>query len=123
MKQTNTLKRLNAVLTLGYNVCATTIRKVLDAHGIVPDPEHRKRGDWMQFIETQQYVAAATDFATVEVLTGHGLIWEHLLFFMDSGSREVRFGGIIHSPTATGQRRSPGTCVICGTASCSARNI
>jgi len=83
---------------LGYNVCATTIRKVLDAHGIVPDPERRKRGDWMQFIETQQYVAAATDFATVEVLTEHGLVREHLLFFMDIGSREVRLGGIAHNP-------------------------
>jgi|LSQX01.3.fsa_nt_gb transposase InsO family protein len=83
---------------LGYDVSATTIRKVLDDHGIVPDPERRKRGDWQQFIETQQYVAAATDFATVEVLTEHGLVREHLLFFMDIGSREVRLGGIAHNP-------------------------
>ena len=83
---------------LGYDVSATTIRKVLDAHGIVPDPERRKRGDWRQFIETQQYVAAATDFATVEVLTEHGLVREHLLFFMDIGSREVRLGGITRNP-------------------------
>ena len=83
---------------LGYDVSATTIRKVLNDHGIVPDPERRKRGDWQQFIETQQYVAAATDFATVEVLTEHGLVREHLLFFMDIGSREVRLGGIAHNP-------------------------
>ena len=53
---------------------------------------------WRQFIETQQYVTAATDFATVERVTEHGLIREHLLFFMDIGSREVRLGGIAHSP-------------------------
>ncbi len=83
---------------LGYDVSATTIRKVLGDHGIVPDPERRKRGDWRQFIETQQYVAAATDFATVEVLTEYGLVREHLLFFMDIGSREVRLGGITRNP-------------------------
>ena len=58
----------------------------------------RRSGDWMQFIETQQYVTAATDFATVERVTEHGLVREHLLFFMDIGSREVRLGGIVHSP-------------------------
>lgn len=80
---------------LGYDVSASTVRKILNDRGIVPDPERRKRGDWQQFIETQQYVTAATDFATVERVTEHGLVREHLLFFMDIGSREVRLGGIV----------------------------
>ncbi|MDD3886126.1 MAG: integrase core domain-containing protein, partial [Victivallaceae bacterium] len=83
---------------LGYDVSATTIRKILNDHGIIPDPERRKRGDWQQFIETQQYVTAATDFATVERVTEHELVREHLLFFMDIESREVRLGGIAHNP-------------------------
>ena len=83
---------------LGYDVSATTVRNVLDAHGIVPDPERRRRGDWLQFIETQQYVTAATDFAHVEMATEYGLERRHLLFFMDIGSREVRCGGIVHNP-------------------------
>ena len=83
---------------LGYDVSATTIRKILNDHGIIPDPERRKRGDWQQFIENQQYVTAATDFAMVERVTEHGLIREHLLFFMDIGSREVRLGGITNNP-------------------------
>ena len=58
---------------LGYDVSASTVRNVLDAHGIVPDPERRRRGNWLQFIETQQYVAAATDFAHVELATPYGL--------------------------------------------------
>ena len=78
---------------LGYNVSATTIRHILEANGIVPDPERRLRGDWSQFIETQQYVTASTDFAQVERLTPFGLIRESLLFFMDIGSREVCLGG------------------------------
>ena len=83
---------------LGYDVSATTVRKILNDHGIVPDPERRARGDWQQFITTQQYVTAATDFATVERVTEHGLVREHLLFFMDIGTREVRLGGIAHNP-------------------------
>lgn len=83
---------------LGYNVCATTVRKILDDHGIVPDPERRTRGDWMQFIATHQHVSAATDFTQVEVLTPFGLVRKSVLFFMDIGTREVRCGGICTNP-------------------------
>ena len=83
---------------LGYNVSATTIRHILDDNGIVPDSERRLRGGWAQFIETQQYVTASTDFAQVERLTPFGLVRESLLFVMDIGRREVRLGGIVHAP-------------------------
>ena len=83
---------------LGYNVCASTVRHILNDHGIVPDPEQRLRGDWDQFIETQQYCTASTDFAQVERLTPFGLVRESLLFFMDIGGREVQCGGIVHAP-------------------------
>ena len=53
---------------LGYEVSVSTIRNILEEHGIVPDPERRSRGDWLRFIETQQYLIAATDFAHVELL-------------------------------------------------------
>ena len=65
---------------LGYDVCASTVRNILDAHGIVPDPERRRRGDWLQFIDTQQYVTASTDYITVELVTEYGLDRCHLLF-------------------------------------------
>lgn len=83
---------------LGYDVCSSTVRKILNDRGIIPDPECRTRGDWQQFVETQQYVTVATDFAMVECLTEQGLVREHLLFFMDIGTREVRLGGVAHSP-------------------------
>ena len=83
---------------LKYDVSATTVRHILDDNGIVPDPERRLRGDWDQFIETQQYSTASTDFAQVERLTPFGLVRESLLFFMDIGSREVCLGGIVHKP-------------------------
>ena len=83
---------------LGYDVCASTVKHILSDYGIVPDPERRLRGDWDQFIETQQYSTASTDFAQVERLTPFGLVRESLLFFMDIGNREVRFGGMVHAP-------------------------
>ena len=83
---------------LGYDVSASTVRNILDAHGIIPDPEHKLRGDWKQFIDSQQYVTASVDFAQVEMLTPQGLVRESLLFAMDIGSREVRLGGITHDP-------------------------
>ena len=91
-------ERITGVMKyLGYDVSASTVRNVLDAH-IVPDPECRRRGNWFQFIETQQYIADATDFAHVELATPYGLERRHLLFFMDIGTREVRCGGIVHNP-------------------------
>jgi len=58
----------------------------------------RLRGDWDQFIETQQYCTASTDFAQVEMLTPFGIVRQSLFFFMDIGKREVRFGGMAHNP-------------------------
>ncbi len=83
---------------LGYDVCASTVRNILNAHGIIPDPERRLRGDWLQFIDTQQYLTAATDFAHKEIITPYGLQRESMLFFMDIGGREVRLGGIAYAP-------------------------
>lgn len=85
---------------LGYDVCASTIRNILNAHGIIPDPERRLRGDWSQFIETQQYLTVSTDFAQVEIVTPYGLVRQSLLFFMDIGRREVRLGGVAHNPAS-----------------------
>ena len=77
---------------LGYDVSATTVRNVLDAHGIVPDPERRRRGDWLQFIETQQYVTAATDFAHVEMATEYGLERRQSDIFQSAADSYPRHG-------------------------------
>lgn len=83
---------------LGYDVCASTVRNILNDFGIIPDPERKRTGDWMQFIETQQYLTAATDFAHKEIITPYGLQRESMLFFMDIGGREVRLGGMTVNP-------------------------
>lgn len=86
------------VVYLGYAITASTIRKILNDHGIIPDPEQRRRGDWIRFMDTQQAVTAATDYAQTEIVTPAGLVRYSSLFFEDCGSREVRLGGLTHDP-------------------------
>ncbi len=83
---------------LGYDVCASTVRNILNAHGIVPDPERRTRGDWDRFINTQRDLIAATDGMTVELQTPGGLSRCCVYFFEDIATREVRCGGIAQDP-------------------------
>jgi len=50
-------------------VSASTVKRVLDDYGIVPNPEQKKRIDWERFISSHIDSLAATDFFTVEVMT------------------------------------------------------
>ncbi len=36
---------------LGYDICASTVRNILNDYGIIPDPERKKTGDWLLFID------------------------------------------------------------------------
>ena len=45
--------------------CASTIRNIRDAHGIIPDPERRRRGAWLQF-ESCGFVCVAAIAAVAE---------------------------------------------------------
>ena len=107
---------------LGYNVSATTIRHILEANGIVPDPERRLRGDWAQFIETQQYVTASTDFAQIERLNRMGWSGRVCCFLWTSATGKYAWEVLSIIPAATGRLRLPEICAICGTVSCWVKN-
>lgn len=83
---------------LNYRVSDSTVRKILNDYGIVPDPEKRTRGDWLQFWNTQEAVTAAIDFAQTEIVYPFGLVRYSSFFCMDCCTREVRCGGIAHNP-------------------------
>ncbi len=92
-------KRIASVMTyLEMKVSPSTVKRVLDDHGIVPEPERKKRIDWKRFIDAHKDVLAATDFLTVEVLTPTGLARYMVLFFIHIGNRRVELGGIKESP-------------------------
>lgn len=85
---------------LNYKVSDSTIRKILNDYGIVPNPEKRARGDWLQFWNTQEAVTAAIDFAQTAIVYPFGLVRYRSLFCMDCCTREVCCGGIAHNPNS-----------------------
>jgi len=52
------------MIYLGMKVSASTVKRVLDDYGIVPDPEKKKRIDWERFISSHIDSLSATDFFT-----------------------------------------------------------
>ena len=83
---------------LGFTIGRTTIRRILDDHGIVPDPEQKRRVRWKEFLSSHKEDMAAKDLCCVELLTKRGLVRCMILFFIDIASRRVEIAGIKASP-------------------------
>jgi putative transposase len=87
----------NYMKYLGYSVGRSTVRRILEDHGIKPKTPKRSP-NWKQFIASHMDVMAATDFFSVEVLTPKGLVRHMVLFAIDLSSRRVEILGVNHSP-------------------------
>lgn len=83
---------------LSMSVSKSTVKRVLDDHGIVPESELKKRLNWEQFIDSHMDTLAATDFFDIEVMTEQKLKRYKVLFFMHIKTRKVEIGGIAHNP-------------------------
>jgi transposase InsO family protein len=83
---------------LEMKVSASTVKRVLNDYGIIPDPEKKKHMDWQQFLDIHRDVIAATDFCTAEVLEDKHITRYHILIFIDIKTRKVALGGIRHDP-------------------------
>jgi hypothetical protein len=70
----------DALGNLGYELARTTIRFILQEHGIDPAPERSRRTSWETFLRTHWQAITACDFFTVEVLTWTGLTRSYVLF-------------------------------------------
>jgi hypothetical protein len=57
-----------------HEVGRGTIANILKAAGLEPAPQRRQGLTWKEFLKTHWEVLAATDFFTVELWTGRGLI-------------------------------------------------
>ena len=53
---------------------------------------------WKEFLRTHWEVLAATDFFTVELWTGRGLVRYHVLFVLKLATREVQIAGLVPEP-------------------------
>ena len=62
--------RIKGVLAnVGLDLGRTTIKRILDDNGIVPEPELKRRVQWKEFLQAHLHVMAATDFFAVELLS------------------------------------------------------
>ena len=71
---------------------------MLKRNGIEPSPERSRRTPWSTFLKAHWKVLAASDFLTVEVWTGRGLVTHYLLFVISLCDRIVEVVGITTRP-------------------------
>src|ERR1019366_8636750 len=87
-----------ALANLGHKVGRGTVANVLYRNGIDPAPERNKRTRWSTFLKAHWKVFAASDFLTVEVWTGRGLVTHYLLFMISLADRVVEVLGVTATP-------------------------
>ena len=87
-----------ALANLGHRVGRWTVANVLKRSGIEPSPERSKRTTWSTFLKAHWKVLAASDFLTVEVWTGTGLVTHYLLLVISLVDRVVQIAGITTRP-------------------------
>ena len=88
----------NMMKYLGFEISTTTVRRILEEHGISPTPQHKPNITWNEFIKSHWEVLAATDFLSVEILMPFGLMRCMILFFIDIQTHAVKLGGVKINP-------------------------
>ena len=88
----------DALAHLGHEIGRSTVKRILQEHGITPAPERGKRTPWKTFLAAHWDALAAADFFTVEVLTLHGLVRYTVLVVMELKTRKVEIAGITSQP-------------------------
>lgn len=87
-----------ALANLRHEIGRGTIASILQEAGLDPSPDRRKGMTWKDFLKMHWSTMAATDFFTVEVWTGLGLVRYHVLFVIRLMTREMHIAGIVPEP-------------------------
>jgi hypothetical protein len=82
--------------TLGIQVSASSVRRILRRHRLGPAPRRRGGPSWTQFLRTQTSGLLACDFFTVETVS---LTRLYVLFVVEIQRRRVHLAGITAHPT------------------------
>jgi transposase InsO family protein len=85
-----------ALYNLGHEIGRNTIKRILLDNGF--DPMRKKGMSWKTFLKAHWGAIAATDFFSVEVITGSGLVRYFVLFIIDLKTRRVEIAGILRRP-------------------------
>jgi putative transposase len=83
-----------AMANLGHQFARTSVKRILQEHGVEPAPERSHRTPWKTFLQAHWDGLAATDLFTVEVLTWAGLKRYFVCFLIELHSRRVHIAGI-----------------------------
>jgi transposase InsO family protein len=90
-----------ALANLRHTVGRGMIANVLKANGIEPAPERGKHTRWSTFLKAHWKVFSASDFFSVEVWTGRGLVTHYVLFVIRLADRIVEVLGMTARPDET----------------------
>ena len=83
------------LLKLGFRVSASTVRNVLNRHGILPAPVRYGSIGWRHLMRHYRQQLLACDFFAVETLWLQTL---YVLFFIELGTRRVYLAGVTAHP-------------------------
>ena len=83
------------LIKLSFQVSQSTIRNILDRHGIQPAPVRNGSIGWRKLMDHYKEQILACDFFTVETIWLQTI---YVLFFIELGSRQVRIAGITANP-------------------------
>jgi putative transposase len=83
------------LLKLGFTLSASTVRNILNRHGIRPAPVRHGSIGWRHLMRHYKQQLLACDFFTVETLWLQTL---YVLFFIELGTRRVHLAGVTAHP-------------------------
>ena len=81
------------VVYLGYKIGETTVKNILIANGLDPEPDSARKTTWKEFIKSHWNVLSACDFFSIELLIRGKLIRCMVLFAIDLPTRKVEILG------------------------------
>ena len=88
----------SALAKLGHTVGRGTVANVLKANGIESAPERGNHTRWSTFLRAHWKVFAASDFFSIEVWTGRGLVTHYVLFVISLADPIVEVLGVTARP-------------------------